>query len=219
MPHQCLSCGRVFASGSKELLKGCPSCQGTRFFFTNEPLGETDRQALIQKSNQDLRSLITELMAEGRPDYADAIWSAGKRKEWLELGKRLPTVSEAVAITGAGNEVRGTGNGETAAVKEIDEVAPPAPKPTIQVTLEASAPAAPAAAAAAPEGAAPVAAAAATAPGKHSKPEVVSIVRPGTYELDLEALLEKSPIIVGNDGVYMIHLPSVFHSVPKKSGR
>lgn len=33
MPHQCTSCGRVFADGSKEMLSGCPDCGGNKFQF------------------------------------------------------------------------------------------------------------------------------------------------------------------------------------------
>ena len=37
MPHQCLKCGKIFEEGSTQLLKGCPDCDGNRFFFTKEP--------------------------------------------------------------------------------------------------------------------------------------------------------------------------------------
>jgi hypothetical protein len=33
MPHQCTSCGRVFADGSKEMLSGCPDCGGNKFQY------------------------------------------------------------------------------------------------------------------------------------------------------------------------------------------
>ena len=33
MPHQCTSCGRRFADGSKEMLSGCPDCGGNKFQF------------------------------------------------------------------------------------------------------------------------------------------------------------------------------------------
>ena len=44
MPHQCLKCGRVFEEGSSQLLKGCPDCNGNRFFFTKTPLDEKERK-------------------------------------------------------------------------------------------------------------------------------------------------------------------------------
>jgi len=33
MPHECTGCGRQFADGSKEMLSGCPDCDGTKFQF------------------------------------------------------------------------------------------------------------------------------------------------------------------------------------------
>jgi predicted nucleic acid-binding Zn-ribbon protein len=33
MPHQCTTCDRVFADGSKEMLSGCPDCGGNKFQF------------------------------------------------------------------------------------------------------------------------------------------------------------------------------------------
>ncbi|GAB6879506.1 Zn-ribbon domain-containing protein [Halorubrum gandharaense] len=39
MPHQCTSCGRTFADGSKEMLSGCPDCGGNKFQF--QPKGAT----------------------------------------------------------------------------------------------------------------------------------------------------------------------------------
>jgi predicted nucleic acid-binding Zn-ribbon protein len=33
MPHQCTTCGHVFADGSKEMLSGCPECGGNTFQF------------------------------------------------------------------------------------------------------------------------------------------------------------------------------------------
>ncbi len=43
MPHQCTSCGRMFADGSKEMLAGCPDCGGNKFQF--KPEGAPDDSA------------------------------------------------------------------------------------------------------------------------------------------------------------------------------
>ncbi len=43
MPHQCTSCGRTFADGSKEMLSGCPDCGGNKFQF--KPPGATESDA------------------------------------------------------------------------------------------------------------------------------------------------------------------------------
>lgn len=48
--------------------------------------------------------------------------------------------------------------------------------------------------------------------------ESVRIMGPGSYELNLEALLERKEIIMAlkEDGTYMVHLPSVFDNKKKK---
>jgi predicted nucleic acid-binding Zn-ribbon protein len=46
---------------------------------------------------------------------------------------------------------------------------------------------------------------------------VITITDEGIYELDVEKLMEHSPIIVQKDGSYMVHLPSVFKGKKKGS--
>jgi predicted nucleic acid-binding Zn-ribbon protein len=46
---------------------------------------------------------------------------------------------------------------------------------------------------------------------------VITITDEGVYELDVEKLMEHSPIIVQKDGSYMVHLPSVFKGKDKGS--
>jgi predicted nucleic acid-binding Zn-ribbon protein len=64
MPHQCLKCGHVFEEGSSQLLKGCPGCGGNRFFFTKQPLNETERDIKSKEIGQDLTTKIMELAVE-----------------------------------------------------------------------------------------------------------------------------------------------------------
>jgi len=49
MPHQCTSCGHVFADGSKEMLSGCPDCGGNKFQF--RPAGTVDESAAGETSD------------------------------------------------------------------------------------------------------------------------------------------------------------------------
>jgi len=62
MPHQCLKCGKIFDENSSQLLKGCPNCGGTRFFFTKEPLSEEERRDIAEKLDDDIREKIVKLM-------------------------------------------------------------------------------------------------------------------------------------------------------------
>jgi predicted nucleic acid-binding Zn-ribbon protein len=64
MPHQCLKCGYVFEEGSSQLLKGCPGCGGNRFFFTKQPLNETERDIMSNGISKDLTTRIMELAVE-----------------------------------------------------------------------------------------------------------------------------------------------------------
>ena len=36
MPHQCLHCGYIIEDSTDKHLRGCPKCQGHRFFFTKQ---------------------------------------------------------------------------------------------------------------------------------------------------------------------------------------
>ena len=79
MPHQCLKCGRVFEEGSAQLLKGCPDCGGNRFFFTKEPLDEKQRERIREKTKDDIKSAIIELI--GSKDE-DLVKKSGK---WVKI--------------------------------------------------------------------------------------------------------------------------------------
>lgn len=58
MPHQCTTCGEVFEDGSKEMLAGCPVCDGNKFQFlpgdatespgTESPKGETEEDDILE---------------------------------------------------------------------------------------------------------------------------------------------------------------------------
>ena len=68
MPHQCLKCGHIFEEGSSQLLKGCPGCGGNRFFFTKQPLNETERDIMSKEIGNDLTARIMELAIEKNKD-------------------------------------------------------------------------------------------------------------------------------------------------------
>ncbi len=68
MPHQCLKCGHIFEEGSSQLLKGCPGCGGNRFFFTKQPLNDTERDIMSKEIGHDLTTRIMELAIEKNKD-------------------------------------------------------------------------------------------------------------------------------------------------------
>lgn len=50
---------------------------------------------------------------------------------------------------------------------------------------------------------------------RKERPEVITVVEKGVYEINLKSLLENSPIIIQKDGSYLIHLPSLFENMKK----
>lgn len=73
MPHQCLKCGELFPDGSSQILRGCPECQGTRFFYTEEALEEKDRAKLLKQGEADIKTILNELTQGGEsPSKAPA---------------------------------------------------------------------------------------------------------------------------------------------------
>lgn len=79
MPHQCTNCGYVFADGSKEMLTGCPGCNGNKFQYhpgevpdqptQDEPPerpGESGVTGTVGKAAAKVRDLV----ADDEPDRA-----------------------------------------------------------------------------------------------------------------------------------------------------
>jgi len=48
---------------------------------------------------------------------------------------------------------------------------------------------------------------------------IIEIKGRGSYEIDIEALLEERPIVVEKDGSYLIYLPSLFEKLRRGKGR
>lgn len=236
--HQCLQCGKLFEAGSGSLLQGC-TCGGTRFFFTQQALDARARNAITDKANKDLRALVQELMASGRPNYDDPLWSREKWAEWVKLdanahradtlvGAEVEDVEEALSKPRAKSPARVNIHqiadaARPAGAPAMKEEAwpPPLPAPpgspaSPSASEGSSGPAAIPEAAEAPPAPAPAASVPREALGQRP-PETIRIAAPGQYDIDLEALLQDNPIIVQRDGVYMVHLPSAF--AKGRSGR
>lgn len=232
MAHQCLQCGQSFPDGSAQLLKGC-SCGGTRFFYTQAPLAKQEREALQKQANQDIKAILEELVkghgGPARPAYEDPLWSKEARDKWVQVdaGKLRAHASDAF------QEVATPSEAPTVSARIAATLPRSAPPPALQQApvpmLKPQPKAAPRAAAKhhAEQATLPfesepapltsrTAAIDAAAPTE-AKPEVVVVNEPGKYEIDVKQLLEKSPVVVRRDGVYVVHLPSVFGSPgPKK---
>ncbi len=285
MPHQCLKCGKIFPSGSPEILKGCSECGGRKFFYTQEALSEPEREELTQMANRDLKAVIHNVLSsKEEPRALDE--SIGGKKEWVEVkvdrpqtrregtekqpqlrDRTKPDWMRLGSRPGAGREREREKpsraqelveeaekrvvehktqrrsemhrSGKSAAAKapqgRPERTAKPKPKPKSkpkpklkpkqkpEPKIEREP---------APNGEAEVEVerGAAAGPGakrelpsKHEAeaegrefPDHVGVIRVeehGVYEIDLEGLLENSPVIVQRDGRYLIHLPSVFSTM------
>lgn len=66
MPHQCVRCGTLIPSGSKQVLEGCEKCNGKFFFFIKDGAPDEvmekvrDNLSLkdINEMERDVRNLI-----------------------------------------------------------------------------------------------------------------------------------------------------------------
>jgi uncharacterized protein len=212
MAHQCLQCGQSFPDGSTELLKGCPSCQGTRFYYTQSPLAKQERDALMKEANKDIKAILEELVkghgGPARPAYEDPLWSAQAREKWLQVDARKLRAHEADAV----QEVQPPALPPQQARIDAPLPAPKAaPKPAKAKAEQAHLPIE-------PDRPRPTQ----TTPAlddsepREAKPEVVVVEEPGRYDIDVEQLLDKQPIVVRRDGVYVVHLPSVFATAGKR---
>lgn len=86
MPHQCLKCGKVFPSGSPEILKGCNDCGGKKFFYTEEAVSEEEREHLIEQANKDIKVLIREILSQSQRDKFTTYDSEGRETTGSRLG-------------------------------------------------------------------------------------------------------------------------------------
>ena len=61
MYHQCLTCGAVYPKGSVDVLDGCAKCGKARFSFTNQPMPEEELLELKRAAKDDLGILMKEI--------------------------------------------------------------------------------------------------------------------------------------------------------------
>lgn len=212
MPHQCVSCGETFDDGSEDLLEGCPSCEGTQFFFTEDPLDAEEREELKDETESSAQEMLEDLVDEADQDLDGDLFSRDAWEDWIqaddeasakELAEELVEETEDdVAFEPLTPEEEMTDLRESEAVQvsleDVQEAEPP------QVEREEGEPAE-------IETVDEAATLEATTDGEARKrPSTLNIEQPGQYEIDVERLMEDSPVIVERDGSFVIHLPSVF---------
>lgn len=189
MPHQCLSCGFAFEEGSSALLKGCPECKGTRFFYAKDAVDADERKTIAEKAQKDLRQVVADMLQEAAPDLKDL---PDDGDGWAQLRPRdlRRLVSQVKA-------------------KRNEEAEPTEPAPALEHEPD------PEAVARAQTARQRVEQEMAATRGEDERPDTVRIEEPGSYAIDVKGLLERNPIVVHKDGAYAIHLPSLFGKDPK----
>ena len=193
MAHQCLQCGHLFQEGSSAILQGCPQCKGTRFFYTQKPLAETERRAMAEKAQKDLREVVGEIL-KSTPAASEELQRKVSNGGWSQLRPAdLRTLVAAAAQKQANAEQ---------ALKQARSWENPDVQPVVRRAVE--------------QKRAAVQAAVAEASKAPDHPDTVNIRRPGEYEIDVAGLLERNPIVVHRDGAYHIHLASLFDSASKQ---
>jgi predicted nucleic acid-binding Zn-ribbon protein len=220
MPHQCLKCGSVFADGSPEILRGCPGCGGTRFFFTEKRMSDDERSKLQEQANKDIKHFIQEMLTS-EDISVDIKHGKPKKEEWVqfivvddeESGPKKKKVELSGPVTVRDDMVKSIEDlvfpkeGKTKKFKFKAKAEVPKPKEEATKVTKPTAEEIPAPIPAPPPMPEVV---------KEDTVAVISIDEEGVYDIDVEKLLEKSPIIVQKDGSYVVHLPSVFKRRKKK---
>lgn len=202
MPHQCLKCGSVFKDGSPAILRGCPECKGTRFFYTEKPMSDDERSRLKEQANKDIKYLIQEMLtgeggqgklddqylekelflklkAEG-PGIAkeDVVESKVSPEEHMEKLEKMMTKKPKFAQ-------KVTDEKKKEVEKEDKPEPPPPPEKEEEVVFV-------------------------ELDKEEDKVDVIRVKEKGVYEIDLERLMDNNPIIVQKNGTFLVHLPSVF---------
>jgi predicted nucleic acid-binding Zn-ribbon protein len=223
MPHQCLKCGSVFPDGSPQILRGCPDCGGTKFFFTENSMSDEERSQLQEKAKKDIKNLIQEMMVNDSIPIKVKEKSL-KKDEWVYLGSTDDAKTEK-------GDIKSQKEVEKKIIKSIEDLKFPkegklkrfkfsskgekekkpkaAKKPQKDATkVKAKTP---------EKAPSKTQVKKKTKKKKEDSVAVINITDEGVYELDVEALMDHSPIIVQKDGSYMVHLPSVFKGKNKGS--
>ena len=239
MPHQCLKCGKVFPSGSMEIFKGCSNCKGKRFFYTEQPISENERKQLTERADQDIKELVKDLLTQRRPEPFSSSDVKGGESGWVKVDKNKKvkaadedtlrkTETPLAALKGPaevksklqqildeelekgeipeGPAVSKPDKAKSKPAKEkVEKRAVKAKVPSKEKPKKKEKPAKPTEKRKAVK-----------KPTPGSQPEIITVVEPGVYEIDLEPLMDRSPIIILKDGTYLLHLPSLFNKPIKK---
>ncbi len=191
--HQCLQCGEVFEHSSKSLLKGCPKCGGTKFFYTKEPLGEEERSSILEEANRDLSGFVEGVIRGGGFFSEDkkasfVVNDLGSNKgKFIELvGYGYEDIEEEakksrIEVVGEGIEEKVQAS--TKIEREIEKSYRKEAKRETSKEDEKS---------------------------TDLPPGIIDVVGSGIYRIDVDSLMRERAIVIKRKESYFIHLPSAF---------
>jgi len=194
--HQCLRCGKVFERSTRSLLKGCPSCGGTKFFYTREALGEDERKTILEEANRDLKGLVEGVIRGG------GFFSKNQKTSFL-VGDFGADKGRFIELTGptTGSDMGPDMGGMDNAKNRIEK--PHTPESNLKPHIGEDV----------------------LAGGYREKPKkekyavegvedapsgIIDVVRSGVYLIDVDSLMRERAIVIKREESYFIHLPSAF---------
>ncbi|MCU0799730.1 MAG: hypothetical protein MUC62_08685 [Candidatus Thermoplasmatota archaeon] len=234
MTHQCLNCGKTIVKGSDEILKGCQQCGGKKFIFVSSPLPEERRMDLLKQAE----SVRADLVRKADPELLRVLRERGMTEvegstleiepspsgDWLRVRPKLePTqlpkppsrpVPKAIIEREGPVEVAPRKPSAKEIIFEYD-------REHLAKGPSSSGPDRPVRSARKPQGKKVAKPKKRVLKGGRNKDDVkkkrkgppplgtVNVIEKGVYEIDIERLLRDDPIIIEDDGTYLIHLPSL----------
>jgi len=118
MPHQCLKCGKIFEEGSSTILKGCPECNGNRFFFTKKPLDDKEREKIYSKTSKDINSKVLDILGLDNKEFID------KKGKWKKINPKdlRKTLNQHLIVDNTQEKITNLENKKEKILNEIDDL-------------------------------------------------------------------------------------------------
>ncbi len=184
MPHQCLKCGKVF-SEYQRIISGCDVCGNCKFIYTKKELNAETRKHLLDVAKYDMKILIKDVLSDYSTKQQGCIKVKKDEKKFAAIIKRIRIRKTKPQSKSKDEKKNAKKKEEVEKSDKINEIKLKASQTNAQNTAKSE-------------------------DERTRTIEVINIKDSGIYDIDVEALLNKNPIIVHRNGVYLICLPSLF---------
>jgi predicted nucleic acid-binding Zn-ribbon protein len=198
--HKCVRCGREYEDNDTDIIRGCRACGSIFFLYANGPSDASVKQQQLDTVKQELEANDTTIEHElakeiekrkaeehipaGAAAAADA---AGRHVEFETYGRGRKVASGTGKKPGL--KPRAKAKDKSGARKAAAANAKPARRTVVEVGEKKF------------------------ALEDIFGIETVRMPKAGVYEINIDALMKKRPVIVlERGGIYVIHLPQVFQT-------